>query len=112
MLLSGSSESTGFSCYGCFYKRDGFIRFFDKRIYILNRKLPKTVSRKFYLDYLIITGNPAVTIDQIQKIFEVKEIIVDPSNSRWRSDTWKKEGAVNGANVNVVNEKGARVIDL
>jgi len=112
MLLSGSSEPTGFSCYGCFYKRDGFIRFFDKRIYILNRKLPKTVSRKFYLDYLIITGNPAVTIDQIQKIFEVKEIIVDPSNSRWRSDTWKKEGAVNGANVNVVNEKGARVIDL
>jgi competence protein ComEC len=112
MLPSGSRESPGFSCYGCFYNKDGFIRFFDKRIYILNRKLPKTVSRKFYLDKIIIHGNPAVTIDQIRKIFEVREIIVDPSNSWWRSDTWKKEGAVNGVKVSVVNETGACVIDL
>jgi len=112
MLSSGSRGSPGFSCYGCFYKKDGFIRFFDKRIYILNRKLPKTISRKFYLDIIIIYGNPAVTIDQIRKIFEVREIIVDPSNSRWRSDIWKKEGAVKGASVYVVNEKGACVIDL
>ena len=104
--------SAAFSCYGFFYIKDCFIRFFDKRIFILNRKLPKSAGRKFFVDYLVITGNPAVTMDQIRNIFEVKEIIVDPSNSGRSSDEWKKEGAGKGLNVHVVNEAGAYVKEI
>jgi competence protein ComEC len=112
MMRNADNRLPGFSFDGWFFIRGGFISFFDKRIYILNKKLPGKINRRIRLDYLIISGNPSVKMEEILRVFEVKEIIVDPSNSGWRSDAWKREGTVRGANVYIVTEKGARVMDF
>ena len=70
------------------------------------------MSRKIHLDYLVITGNPNVTIEQIKKIFVADEIIVDPSNSRWRSNVWKAEAVKMREKIRFTNETGAYVIEF
>jgi hypothetical protein len=112
MLMSRNNNVPGISFYDCLYKKGNFVQFYDKRVCFLSKKLPKTASRKIHLDYLVITGNPQVTIEQIQRIFEADEIIVDPSNSRWRSNGWKEEAAKMGVKIRLVNETGAYVIEL
>ena len=101
-----------FSYRDYFYKKDNFIQFNEKRFGFVNRKLPKAIKNRIHLDYLIITGNPKVTIEQIQKIFAAGEIIVDPTNSRWRSNEWKAEAAKMGVKIRIVNETGTYEIDF
>jgi len=112
LLTNRKGSLPGFSFQDCFYKQDNFVQFYDKRIGFLNRKLQQAINSKIHLDYLVITGNPKVTIEQIQKIFTADEIIVDPSNSRWRSNAWKAEAAKMGVKIHFINETGAYVKDL
>jgi len=112
MLTSGKINSSGLLFHDCFYKKGDFIQFYDKRIGFLNRQLPALVNRKIHLDYLVLTGNPKVTIDQIKKIFAVDEIVVHPSNSRWISNEWKAEAALMKMKIRFVNETGAYVIQF
>jgi competence protein ComEC len=112
MLTSGNSNSHCFSFHDWLYKKGNFIQFYDKRLCFLNRKLPGTLIRKIHMDYVVITGNPQVTIKQIKKIFTMDKIIVDPSNSRRRSNAWKAEAAKMGEKIHVVNGEGAYEIDF
>jgi competence protein ComEC len=110
--LSGKRSSPGFTFHGCFYKKGNFIQFHNKRIGFCDKSFPVEINRKIHVDYLIITGNPKVTIEQIQKVFSADEIIVDPSNSPWRSKAWKEESVKKRVGFHSVNETGSYMIEF
>jgi len=74
------------------FKSKQFVFFHGKRILILGRSfdlLPR--SQKLSLDIIILSGNPDLSIEQLQKCLCFKEIIIDSSNSRWKAEIWIKE---------------------
>ncbi len=73
------------------YVRNNFIRFFDKRLFVLNKAIQINSTSKMNLDYLIVGNNQKMSIENIRNIFRVKTIIFDSSNSEYRIKQWKAE---------------------
>ncbi len=109
---SGKRNLHVFAFHGCFYEKGNFIQFHNKRIGFIDKTFPPGINRKIHVDYLIITGNPKVTIEQIRKVFIADAIIVDPSNSPWRSKAWKQEAVKERVTFHDVNETGVFEIDF
>ncbi len=42
-------------------------------------------------DYLLLTGNAAVTLKELDRVFDMRHVVADMSNSRWRIKRWKEE---------------------
>lgn len=73
--------------------KSNFIQFDNKRIAIV-KALPDTHStchQKLKVDMLILSKNPKIKIQDLQKWFEFKKIIIDSSNPAWKTERWKKE---------------------
>ncbi|MGD0331480.1 MAG: hypothetical protein ABSB40_13725, partial [Nitrososphaeria archaeon] len=68
-----------------FYKAKGFIIFGNKKIMIIDNKIPDHLNVRIPLDYLIVSGNVRVTIKKILKCFKPGMIILDSSNPRWKA---------------------------
>jgi competence protein ComEC len=111
-ISPGKKNSSGFKLHNCFYKRGNFIQFYNKRLYFLDKSFLSEIKSKIHVDYLIITGNPKVTIEQIRKVFIAEAIIADPSNSPWRSKAWKEEAVKKRIPFHDVNETGVFTIEL
>ncbi|MFU8844566.1 MAG: ComEC/Rec2 family competence protein [Bacteroidales bacterium] len=67
---------------------------------------------KMRVDYLILTGNPRLKMEDICRVFEFSEVIFDSSNAFWMIDQWKKECEEHQIVYHAVSEAGARVIEL
>jgi competence protein ComEC len=76
---------------GIFFKKGNFIQFYQKRIGILTKKIPLGSIRRLNLDWLIVSGNPKIKLADIERIYCVKTIIIDNSNSPWKVREWVKE---------------------
>lgn len=73
--------------------KNNAIQFMDKRLYVLKNSVQfsKSNSRKLNLDYLIVSSNVKMGIEDMLKLFRVKMFIFDSSNSEYRIEKWKKE---------------------
>ncbi|MBI4649270.1 MAG: ComEC/Rec2 family competence protein [Bacteroidia bacterium] len=96
-----------------FYKNN-YINFHGKRIMILkdNNLRKWTDGLKINLDYIIITGNVKYSIAEILSYYNVKQIIIDSNNSRWRTDKWIEESKSSGIACYSVSEHGAFIADI
>ncbi len=59
------------------------------------RNLPK---EPLALDYLIIAGNPSISMIQIKRVYQVQTIILDGSNNPKAAERWMQECRVLGLN--------------
>ncbi|HLC82907.1 MAG TPA: ComEC/Rec2 family competence protein, partial [Bacteroidia bacterium] len=73
--------------------KSNFIQFFDKRLFVLNKviKFKKKHSKKLNLDYLVISNNTKMRIEDVQQMFRVKMFVFDSSNSEYKIKKWKEE---------------------
>ncbi|MFH0866282.1 MAG: ComEC/Rec2 family competence protein [Bacteroidota bacterium] len=75
-----------------FFIKQNIIQFFDKRLAFVNENNFRNVSDKtLQLDYLVISGNIRADIDELLDSYHPKLIIIDSSNSNWRTEKWVKE---------------------
>lgn len=73
-------------------KQGNFIRFFDKTMLLVNPDLNfQPQGSKLKINYLMLTHDPAITIDQLAKAFDFEMVIIDGSNSLWKTVNWIKE---------------------
>ena len=79
----GSSRHFSYKHY--FYKAGDFIILRNKKIMIINNKIPDHMDVKIALDYLVVSGNVKVTIKNILKCFKPGIVILDSSNSMWKA---------------------------
>ncbi len=85
------------------------INFGKTRIALLRGKIPHSLKKTVKVDYLVITGNPDVSIRRICSVFNVGEIIIDGTNSRWRTRIWCRDAGILGIKCHPVAINGAFV---
>lgn len=96
------------------YVRQNFISFYAHRIFYLNNDLIKYLNpdNKIDVDYIIISNNAKIKLSDIVKCFNFKKIIIDSSNSNYKTDSWLKEAIEAGINAFSVRDKGAFYLDF
>lgn len=97
-----------------FYKNN-FINFHNKSFLILNdnryqSRVPGTKSLD--IDYLILSGNVQISISDIMTLYNVKQIIIDSSNSYWIKERWLNESKNYDLRCYSVSDSGAFQVDL
>ncbi len=88
-------------------KAGNFILFAKSRIFVLNNPIPKSLSQRFDVDLLIISGNPNTSIAEVVKIFHPARVVIDATNSHYRAMKWMKEAEKSGVKCHAVAELGA-----
>ncbi len=73
--------------------RNNFIQFGNKRVAVVNtpQKTTSSFKHKLRVDLLIISGDPKISIRELQNKYDFKKIIFDSSNSIWKNRQLKKE---------------------
>ncbi len=87
--------------------------FFDKRIALVD-SIPKPIGNCFKLkvDYLVIRDNPRIRIVDLKKLYQPGLIIIDGSNSFYKTEKWVTDSQKAGLKAYSIKNQGALVIDL
>ncbi len=96
-----------------FFVEKNFIGFFDKTIILIdtNYRFIDT-GRKLRTDYLVIRGDPYLSIPDLAKNFDFKRLIFDASCKPWNIDRWIEEAEELGVDYYSVKDEGAFIIEL
>jgi len=91
-----------------------FFNFCDKKILIMRDKvMAENISDKIIdLDYIILSHNIYISIDDLIKNFTFKQIIFDSSNKLIRIERWTEECQKLGINYYSVPDSGAFVLNF
>jgi competence protein ComEC len=93
-----------------FFKKK-FIGFKSLRIFVLDDTFILTdAENKIHVDYIILSNNPRIKIEDIIKIFDFDEIIIDSSNSNYFIENLMKENIIENIQVHNVKTEGAFVL--
>lgn len=93
-------------------RNGSYIQFETKRIGILNGKIPKHVNSKLNLDFLIISGNPMIHLQDVLRVYKVQVIIIDATNYTTRIERWVSEAGKLGIRCHAVSRDGAFVYEF
>lgn len=110
---SDKSKFDNFRHNNFFYKNK-FIDFMGKRFLIVNKNIYKSlnIKKKINLDYLILSNNVNMSINDIVSTFNVNQIIIDSSNSVWKKEIWEKDSNLYNIKCYSVADLGAYQADL
>lgn len=93
--------------------KDNFIQFYDKKIALIKTKNQATNKNNVItLDYLIISNNANVRINDIAKQYHSKLIVFDSSNSFYKIKKWKSECEKLNQKYYSVIDSGALTINI
>ena len=89
-----------------------FIKAGAKTILILNDSslLNKQMSYPHIIDYVVISKNSSLHLDDLQKKIHFRQLIIDSSNSKRRSQRWQEEAKRAGVLCYSVIDQGAFVV--
>lgn len=95
------------------YIHAGFHQFYNCKILLIDSagkyiQLPQKIA----LDYIVISKNAHIKIEELIHVFDCKKYIFDASNSLWKIEQWKKECEELHLQSHSVPEQGAFVINL
>jgi len=90
-----------------------YFLFHDKRIAVIDI-LPKLSGEctKLRVDYLVVRKNPQLHIKDIQQLYQPGLILIDGSNSFYKTEKWLTEFKKAGLQACSVNNSGAYIVDL
>ncbi len=95
------------------FQNNNFYQFYDKRILLIDTGvIYKSSPKKIYVDYIIISKNPKVSIPRLAEVFNCDVYIFDASNPLWKIDKWKKDCEELHLRSHSVPEQGAFVTDF
>ncbi len=96
-----------------FFTDNNFIGFFDKTITLIDTNYRFVNSgRKLKTDYLLIRGDPYLSIPDLAKNFDFERLIFDASCKPWDIDQWIEEAEELGVDYYSVKDQGAFIIEL
>ncbi len=84
-----------------------FIQFERYRIARLTCSIPKSLRRRIHVDLLILSNNPKICISEAIKTFHPDQVIIDATNSRYKTMQWLREAAKIRVKCQAVAENGA-----
>lgn len=94
-------------------KKNDFIQFYDKRIAVVNNEFKSLkIHKKIKIDFLIIADNARVKVSDLLSEFNIGQIIIDSSNSYWKSNKLIGDCKELGIKCYSVLQSGAFVAEL
>ena len=112
-LIIGCKEIKETKAANFYMIKRNFIQFYQKRIAWIAQDVNNLTSNSpIAVDYLIISGNINSKISDILNLYKPKIVIVDSSNSRWKSEKWEKECKEYNIPYFLVTKSGAYVCNL
>ena len=105
-------EDTSAHVFDRWFYQNGFVQFYDTRLFIVTKPVAFPSDEKIKVDYLLVRGTPKVTMEDLLEVFDFKTIIFDASNKKWQLEKWKTVCEQLGVDYFDVNEEGAFVLDL
>jgi competence protein ComEC len=94
------------------FYQNGFIQFYDTRLFVVTKPVAFLSGEKIRVDYLLVRGTPKVTVEDLLEVFDFKTVIFDASNKKWQLEKWKTRCEELGVDYFDINESGAFVLDL
>ncbi len=97
--------------------KDQFVQFFDKRMAIIKGQEEfinptSNSSQIIHLDYIIVSMNPQLKIEELLKMYHADRIIFDSSNSQYHLNKWEAECKRLNQDFYSVMDSGALVLDI
>ncbi len=94
--------------------KDRIISYYNNRFAIINDNYYNDyiAKNKLDIDYIILAANANINIEQLIKVFNFKEVIIDSSNSKQKTDNWLTECKNFNKNSYSVKNNGAFILDL
>ncbi|HNS18452.1 MAG TPA: ComEC/Rec2 family competence protein [Bacteroidales bacterium] len=62
---------------------------------------------RYKADYLLLSGNASVRLEELVRVFDARYVIADMSNAKWRARKWKEEAASLSIPFHDTAERGA-----
>ncbi|MFT3826735.1 MAG: ComEC/Rec2 family competence protein [Chitinophagaceae bacterium] len=90
-------------------------RFGNRTILIVTKDLKPSLyppAQPIPVDLVIFSGNPAIGLSQLLKLISFRQLVIDNSNSAFKTARWKQECAILAINCFNVSEQGAFVLNL
>ncbi|MEI7500643.1 MAG: ComEC/Rec2 family competence protein [Bacteroidota bacterium] len=84
-----------------------FIQFSNKKIAIIRKSIPEGLKHNINVDFLVFSGNPKIRVIDAVNIFHPRQIIIDATNSRFRTMQWLREAATQRVACQAVTQHGA-----
>ena len=95
------------------FNQDPILLSTRKKIILLDRPINTGIpGPKIKVDLVILSKNPTISFDQLIRVFDCKEYILDASNPLWKINKWKKECSNLPLHLYSIPERGAFVMDL
>jgi competence protein ComEC len=74
------------------FQKNNCYPFHNKKIIMIDSAIVyKPLAKKIAVDYIVISRNPKLYMNQLAKIFNCHLYIFDSSNPMWKIDKWKKD---------------------
>lgn len=109
MGIDHTVRTTGNSCTGSVLIRNNVVCFAGKRILLVTGCLQPPAMKA---DYLVVSKNPQVTMEEMIRRYHPEQVIIDASNSPYRVKRWKDECRRLSQRCYPAGECGAFVQDL
>ncbi len=108
------NDSANYFADGTIYRKDAFIHAGNKTFKVLDKHqdLSTEVTFTGQIDVLIITGNPAFSMERIFASLPAHHIVFDATNHIFRTRNWMEECNALGLNCWSVREQGAFTLAL
>lgn len=96
-----------------FFRKGDFAQFHGKRILFINKTFfYGKRTEKMKLDYIVISGSPAITIKKLKESFDFSRIIIDASNTMYKTEKLMREAKQNNVECYAVSKNGAFIAEL
>lgn len=96
------------------FLKNKFIGYNDIKMFVLDKSFVITddIVDKIKLDFIILSDNPVVKLEEISEVFDYKKIIIDSSNSNYAINKWLEENKQYNYSIFNVKERGAFILEL
>jgi competence protein ComEC len=95
------------------YNSDNFYQFYEKKIVMIDSAVVyKPSEQKINVDYIFISKNPKLYLQNLAATFNCGMYVFDASNPMWKIEKWKKDCEQLHLRFHSVPEQGAFIIDL
>jgi len=108
-LSEGDLLKGGLQNFQILFRKGDFLQFSDQRMVIVSSVIPPAMKGTLHADLVIVRKDPDIEINTIARIFTPHQIVIDPSNSWYKSRRWKEQAEKVGIPCHSVLEEGAFV---
>lgn len=92
-------------------KNSNLIQFQNKKVLLFDKQLQnKNLSHKLKVDYLYLTGNPHITVTELNRNYEYASLVIDGNNSDRSVMDWENQAKTRHINYKIIKRNNSLIV--